>query len=71
MATSEKGVATGADLDNAARRRNAPSTSPNGGAVDRVELDEKKTQIKKVCQSITCPGSICRGAVKTHCHSLY
>jgi dolichyl-phosphate-mannose-protein mannosyltransferase len=49
MAASQQGVvATGADYDNATRRRNVPSTSANGGSVNRVELDEKKTQVKKV-----------------------
>jgi dolichyl-phosphate-mannose-protein mannosyltransferase len=48
--SSEKGaVASGLESDNqSTRRRNVPSTSPNGGMVNRVEIDEKKTQIKKV-----------------------
>lgn len=41
-------VATGADFDNATRRRNVPSASGDGELVGRVEVDEKKTQIKKV-----------------------
>jgi dolichyl-phosphate-mannose-protein mannosyltransferase len=49
MASSNSGVATGADFDaQATRRRNVPSTSPTGGLVNRVETDEKKTQIKQV-----------------------
>jgi len=47
---SEKGVlASGLESDSqSTRRRNVPSTAPNGGMVDRVEIDDKKTQIKKV-----------------------
>jgi len=47
---SEKGVlASGLESDSqATRRRNVPSTSSNGGMVNRVEIDDKKTQIKKV-----------------------
>lgn len=48
---STKGAATGADFDQSVRRRNVPSTAPNGGMVDRVEIDEKKTKVKKVCRS--------------------
>jgi len=49
MASSTTGIASGADLDSqATRRRNVPSTSSSGGLVNRVELDEKKTQIKQV-----------------------
>jgi hypothetical protein len=48
---STKGAATGADFDQSVRRRNVPSTAPNGGVVDRVEVDEKKTQVKKVYRS--------------------
>jgi dolichyl-phosphate-mannose-protein mannosyltransferase len=48
--SSEKGaVASGLESDNqSTRRRNVPSTSPNGGMVNRVEVDDKKTQTKKV-----------------------
>jgi dolichyl-phosphate-mannose-protein mannosyltransferase len=48
--TSESGaIVSGADFDaQATRRRNVPSTSPNGGLVNRVEIDEKKTQAKQV-----------------------
>jgi dolichyl-phosphate-mannose-protein mannosyltransferase len=48
--SSEKGaVASGLETDNqSTRRRNVPSTSSNGGMVNRVEVDDKKTQIKKV-----------------------
>jgi dolichyl-phosphate-mannose-protein mannosyltransferase len=47
---SEKGVlASGLESDSQSiRRRNVLSTSPDGGMVNRVEIDDKKTQIKKV-----------------------
>jgi len=48
MASTKEAVASGADFEQATRRRNVPSTTPNGGLVDRVEIDEKKTQVKKV-----------------------
>lgn len=49
MDSTQVGSATGADQDvQAIRRRNVPSTTANGGLVNRVELDEKKTQLKKV-----------------------
>ena len=49
MASSTTGIASGADFDSqATRRRNVPSTSPSGGLVNRVEIDEKKTQAKQV-----------------------
>ena len=49
MASYKGAVASGADFDaQATRRRNVPSTSPNGGLVNRVEIDEKKTQAKQV-----------------------
>lgn len=49
MASSTTGIASGADFDSqATRRRNVPSTSPSGGIVNRVETDEKKTQVKQV-----------------------
>jgi dolichyl-phosphate-mannose-protein mannosyltransferase len=45
---SEKGtVVSGLDLDSqSTRRRNVPPTSPNGGQVNKVEIDNKKTQAK-------------------------
>ncbi|TAQ84911.1 hypothetical protein B7494_g6761 [Chlorociboria aeruginascens] len=53
MASDQGVIASGADFDaQAIRRRNVPSTSPNGGLVNRVEIDEKKTQAKKSPQSI-------------------
>ncbi|KAG9246117.1 Dolichyl-phosphate-mannose-protein mannosyltransferase-domain-containing protein [Calycina marina] len=52
MATMKGAVASGADYAETARRRNVPSTSLNGALVDRVELDEEKTQIKKKQQSL-------------------
>jgi hypothetical protein len=48
MASDKGAVASGADFESTARRRNVPSTSPNGGLVNRVEIDEKKAQVKKV-----------------------
>jgi dolichyl-phosphate-mannose-protein mannosyltransferase len=46
---SSTGIASGADFDSqTTRRRNVPSTSSSGGLVNRVELDEKKTQTKQV-----------------------
>lgn len=48
--SSEKGaIASGLESETqATRRRNVPSTSANGGMVNRVEVDDKKTQVKKV-----------------------
>jgi len=48
MASEKAAVVSGADFDQATRRRNVQSTSPGGGIVDRVELDDKKTRVKKV-----------------------
>jgi dolichyl-phosphate-mannose-protein mannosyltransferase len=49
MASNTTGIASGADFDSqATRRRNVPSTSPSEGLVNRVEIDEKKTQVKQV-----------------------
>lgn len=49
MASSNTGVASGADFDSqATRRRNVPSTSPSAGLVNPIEIDEKKTQVKQV-----------------------
>lgn len=47
---SEKGVvASGLESDSqSTRRRNVPSASANGAMVNRVEVDDKKTQIKEV-----------------------
>jgi dolichyl-phosphate-mannose-protein mannosyltransferase len=48
MATDTAFV-SGADYDaQATRRRNVPSTPPNGYAAKSVELDEKKKRVKKV-----------------------
>ena len=56
MASKDAGVASGADFDaQATRRRNVPSTSPSGGLVNRVEVDEKKTQVKKAQVRIKVP----------------
>lgn len=61
MASEKSAVASGADFDQATRRRNVPSTSANGGLVNRVELDEKKTVVKKVLAAcdICKSGQIC------------
>ena len=49
MASNNEGVASGADFDSqATRRRNVPPSSPSVGLVNRIEVDDKKTQIKKV-----------------------
>lgn len=46
---SEKATVSALDSETqATRRRNVPSTSPNGGLVNRVEIDDKKTQVNKV-----------------------
>ena len=59
MASQQGAVASGADYDQAVRRRNVPSTTANGGMVDRVEIDEKKTQVKKVRQNLyKCYGHV-------------
>jgi dolichyl-phosphate-mannose-protein mannosyltransferase len=61
MASTQGAASTsGADYDQAVRRRNVPSTSPNGGIVDRVEIDEKKTQVKKVWSHYQL-GILCQG----------
>ncbi|PMD56440.1 glycosyltransferase family 39 protein [Hyaloscypha bicolor E] len=51
---SEKGVlASGLESDSQSiRRRNVLSTSPDGGMANRVEIDDKKTQIKKKEQTL-------------------
>jgi dolichyl-phosphate-mannose-protein mannosyltransferase len=47
MASERGAVASGLDFDSqSTRRRNVPSTSPNGGQVNNVEIDNKKTQAK-------------------------
>ncbi|CZS99956.1 hypothetical protein WAI453_003461 [Rhynchosporium graminicola] len=52
MASEKGALVSGLDADNrATRRRNVPSTSVNGGLVDRVEIDDKKIQKKKPEQS--------------------
>jgi hypothetical protein len=49
MASNNAGFASGAVVDGQAmRRRNVPSSSPSVGLVNRVEVDDKKTQIKEV-----------------------
>jgi dolichyl-phosphate-mannose-protein mannosyltransferase len=47
MASDKASVASGADhTTQTTRRRNVPSS--NGGLVDIVEIDDKKTKVKKV-----------------------
>lgn len=51
---STQAAASGLDYDaQAARRRNVPSQSTNGGLVNKVEIDEKKTQLKKASKKRT------------------
>ena len=45
---SQGAVASGADYDQAARRRNVPSTPSTSEKGKSVEIDDKKTQTKKV-----------------------
>ncbi|RDW83200.1 PMT-domain-containing protein [Coleophoma crateriformis] len=53
MASGTAPVASGADYDeNAARRRNVPSNGSNGAMANNMEVDEKKTQIKKKEQTL-------------------
>lgn len=47
MASEKSVVASGADFETA-RRRNVPASTTNGLTVDSVEIDDKKTQVKKV-----------------------
>lgn len=42
-------VASGAEYESAARRRNVGPPATNTLVVDKVEVDNKKEQIKKVC----------------------
>ena len=46
MASDKTAVASGADHTQTTRRRNVPSS--NGSLVNTVEVDDKKTQVKKV-----------------------
>ncbi|KAF7914479.1 uncharacterized protein EAF01_000885 [Botrytis porri] len=50
MASDKTAVASGADHTQTTRRRNVPSS--NGSLVNTVEIDDKKTQVKKGKQSI-------------------
>ncbi|KAM0162273.1 hypothetical protein ACHAPG_001971 [Botrytis cinerea] len=45
MASDKTAVASGADHTQTTRRRNVPSS--NGSLVNTVEVDDKKTQVKK------------------------
>jgi dolichyl-phosphate-mannose-protein mannosyltransferase len=53
MASEKGAVASGLDFDSqSTRRRNVPSTSPNGEQVNKVEIDNKKTQAKvSICEA--------------------
>ena len=53
MASDKVAVASGADHTQTTRRRNVPSS--NGALVDTVEIDDKKTQVKKVSTSSADP----------------
>jgi dolichyl-phosphate-mannose-protein mannosyltransferase len=46
---SRGAVASGADHDQSTRRRNVPSTPSTSGQGKSAEIDDKKTQAKKVC----------------------
>lgn len=46
--TSQGTVASGADYDQAARRRNVPTTPSTSGKGKSLEIDDKKAQAKKV-----------------------
>ena len=48
MASKGAAVASGADFDQATRRRNVPGTPAKAGGVKGVEVDEKKIQAKQV-----------------------
>ncbi|KAK6598360.1 protein o-mannosyl transferase [Botrytis cinerea] len=50
MASDKTAVASGADHTQTTRRRNVPSS--NGSLVNTVEVDDKKTQVKKGKQSL-------------------
>ena len=73
MASEKGAVASGLDAETqATRRRNVPSNSPNGGLVDRVEIDDKKIQKKKVSgfvisKSRASAGALFQGMMLTLC----
>jgi hypothetical protein len=48
MASSQGVVASGADYEQVARRRNVPSTPSTGGQGKSMEIDDKKKQAAKV-----------------------
>jgi hypothetical protein len=48
MATDKPVLASGAEYESAARRRNVGPPATNTLVVDKVEVDEKKQQVKKV-----------------------
>lgn len=48
MATDRTVVASGADYETTARRRNVPTQAADGLVVDKVEIDNKKEQVKQV-----------------------
>lgn len=52
MASEKSAAISGADYETqSVRRRNVPSSTGNGGMVDRIEVDEKKTRVKKSAPS--------------------
>jgi dolichyl-phosphate-mannose-protein mannosyltransferase len=64
---SEKGATSGLDFETqSTRRRNVPSNPPNGGVVNKVEIDKKKTQVKKVSnddpQIVVCMDQIAKAS---------
>lgn len=48
MASEKPVVASGAEYESAARRRNVGPPATNTLVVDKVEVDNKKEQVKKV-----------------------
>lgn len=61
MASNQGAVASGLDSETqATRRRNVPSTSPSGGLVNKIEVDDKKTQVKKVRRKNSAGPRLCQ-----------
>ncbi|MDA4133633.1 MAG: hypothetical protein OK454_11010 [Thaumarchaeota archaeon] len=53
-ATDKAAVASGADVGDAARRRNVPAAGQPAPA-GQVEVDDKKKAAKKVCPAVYTP----------------
>jgi len=51
MASEQPVVASGAEYESATRRRNVGTPATNTLVVDKVEIDDKKKQVKKVCMA--------------------